>query len=289
MHKSFFLLLTGIAVLAPLRAQTFQQNAIIRGGGDPRQGACTIQVLVDGVADVEIRGASAFLRNEGGGSPQWRRFECTGVLPPNPANFRFQPTNGRGRQSLVRDPRQGGVAVIRIEDPQGGAGEYRFDIAWSGGEDNRSGDFRRDGDRDRYRDGDRDRGRDGDRDRGRDGVRDRDPDGDRWHEDRRNFRGDEWRGRIFERVREDLEHVQAETFPGGGDQYRLGQARRELNEMQDKLAAGRYDERELDDVVRALREVVRDNRLAPRDRDMLSDDLDRLRDFRERHESYGAR
>ena len=263
MHRSFFLLVTGSALLVPLGAQTFQQNAIVRGGGNGREGSCTIGVLVDGQAEVEIRGANGLLRNLGGGAPQWRQFECIGVLPPNPADFRFQPMNGRGRQNLVRDPRQGGVAVIRIEDQQGGAGEYRFSIAWTG-----SGDYLS---------------------RGGEPGRDVDRDGDRWHDDRRGFGRDDWRGRIFQRVREDLDHVQAESFRGRGDQYRIGQALRELDELQDKLARGRYDERELDDVVRALREVVRDNRMAPRDRDMLSDDLDRLRDFRERHETYGAR
>jgi hypothetical protein len=282
MSKGLLLLVTGSALLVPLSAQTVQQNAIVRGGGNGREGSCTVELLVDGVAEVEIRGANGQVRNLGGGAPQWRRFECTGVLPPNPADFRFQPMNGHGRQNLVRDPRQGGVAVVRIEDQQGGAGEYRFSIAWGGGDNysSRGGDFRRDGDS-RRDDGFR-------RDGGPPPAVDRD--GDRWHDERRGFgRGDEWRRRIFERVRQDLEHVQSETFPVGGDQYRLGQARRELDELQNKLVAGRYDERELDDVIRALRNVVRDNRLAPRDRDVLSDDLDRLRDFRARHESYGAR
>lgn len=256
-------MLAGSALITPVVAQTLQLNATMRGGGNGREGSCTVGVLVDGVAEVEIRGTTAQLRDVGGGQPQWRRFECTAPLPPNPANFRFQATNGRGRQTLVRDPREGGVAIIRIEDPQNGAGEYRFDIAWSGNDHPaREVESRRDGDRD----------------------------GDRWREDRRNFgRGDEWRGRIFQRVREDLDHIQAETFPGGGDQFRLSRALRQLDELQDKLTARRYDQDELDDVMRALRNVVRDNRMSARDRDILADDLEKLRDFRERHESYGAR
>jgi hypothetical protein len=55
------------------------------------------------------------------------------------------------------------------------------------------------------------------------------------------------------------------------------------------LAHGRYDERELDDVMKAMRRVVNDNRLAPRDRDLLSDDLNKLRDFREHTRDYGVR
>jgi uncharacterized protein YfkK (UPF0435 family) len=115
-------------------------------------------------------------------------------------------------------------------------------------------------------------------------------DEDLYHRDRDDwYRGQNWRGQLFQRVREDLEHVQSATFPFGGDQFRLASTRHELDELQSKLAAGRYDERELDDVIRALQRVVQDNRMPARDRDVLADDLDRLRDFRARHDSYGAR
>jgi hypothetical protein len=105
-------------------------------GGDPNNGKCTVEVVVDGAAQIEIRGNTANLRDLNGRRPQWRRFECTGVMPPNPANFRFEGIDGRGRQTLVRDPRNGGVAVVQIEDPSGGAEGYTFDIMW--------GDSRRD-------------------------------------------------------------------------------------------------------------------------------------------------
>jgi hypothetical protein len=97
---------------------------------------------VDGAADVEIRGDSATMRNLSGNPPQWRRFECTGPLPANPAGFRFAGVDGRGRQTLIRDPRNGGPAVVRIEDSNGGAEGYTFDLFWGngyGGGDYRSG------------------------------------------------------------------------------------------------------------------------------------------------------
>jgi hypothetical protein len=273
MYRRIYLAIAAAVLIMPLHAQTFQRSASMRGGGNGRDGKCTIEVVVDGAAEVEIRGASALLRNLEGHPPQWRRFECNGVLPPNPTDFRFQGIDGRGRQTLMRDPRDSGVAVVRIEDPQSGSEGYTFDIMWSGGNyrsQNGDRDFRRDEPFHPPSRGDRE--------------------WDRWHEERRDWgRGDEWRGRIFERVREDLDHVQAETFAGGGDQFRLGQVRHELDELQSKLATRSYDERELDDVIFALRTVVRDNRMSPRDRDLLADDLERLRDFREHHESYGAR
>jgi hypothetical protein len=40
--------------------------------------------------------------------------------------------DGRGRQQLIRDPRNGGAAIVRIEDPQGGSEGYTFDIFWNG-------------------------------------------------------------------------------------------------------------------------------------------------------------
>lgn len=101
----------------------------MRSGGD--QGKCTIEVVVDGAAEVEVRGDSAMLRNLSGQQAQWRRFECNGPLPSNPVDFRFAGVDGRGRQDLIRDPRNGGAAVVRIEDPQGGSEGYTFDLFWN--------------------------------------------------------------------------------------------------------------------------------------------------------------
>ena len=88
---------------------------------------------MDGAADVEIRGDSGIIRNINGQRAEWRRFECSSPLPSNPVEFRFAGVDGRGRQQLIRDPRNGGVAVVRIEDPQGGREGYTFDLTWGGG------------------------------------------------------------------------------------------------------------------------------------------------------------
>jgi hypothetical protein len=262
-----------------MSGQNYERRATIRGGS-PDRGKCTIEVVVDGAAEVEIRGDGAVLRNLAGRPPQWRRFECTGPLPGNPANFRFTGVDGRGRQTLIREPRNGGGAVVRIEDPDNGSEGYTFDLTWSGGYPGGQavpaypGGDRRD---------DRDRGSRDDRDRAY-------RDDDVFHRDREErFRGEDMRRRFFERIREDLDHVQSGAFPFGADQYRLARTRQELDELQSKLAAGRYDERELDEVIAAMDRVVRDNRLSNRDRDVLSDDLNRLREFRARHNDYGAR
>ena len=123
-----FLGLLGGAV----HAQTIERRANFTGGGGP-EGRCTVEVVVDGAAEVEIRGDRALLRNLFGQPPQWRRFECTSPLPGNPANFRFQGVDGRGSQKLMSDPRRGGSIVVRIDDPDNGSEGYTFDIFWQGG------------------------------------------------------------------------------------------------------------------------------------------------------------
>ena len=283
---SRLLFVTAVA-LGMLNAQSFERRATYKSGGDPNRGKCTAEVVVDGAAEVEIRGDNAVLRNLAGQPPQWRRFECNGPMPANPANFRFAGVDGRGRQTLMRAPGNGGGAVVRIEDPANGSEGYTFDIFWNGSGGNPPPQD------DRSRRDDRDnRGYPPDQryDRGRD-DRDRDDrDQDVYHRGRdEGFRAPDFRQRFFQRVREDLDHVQSVTFPFSNDQYRIARTKQELDELQDKLARGYYDQRELDEVIGAMQRVVADNRLSRRDRDILADDLDRLRDFRVRHDYYGAR
>jgi hypothetical protein len=115
--------------------------------------------------------------------------------------------------------------------------------------------------------------------------RDRD---DSWYHDRDAFyRTDTWHAHLFQRVREDLDRVQATTFEGSRDDFRIATTKQELNELQNKLAAGQYDQREVDDVIAGVQRVVESNKLTARDRDMLTDDLNRLRDYRAHHDNWG--
>ena len=133
-------LIGALALTAGLaNAQT--RRAAVIGGGSASNGKCTVEVTVDGSAQVEVRGDTATLKDLAGQAPQWRRFECTGPMPANPANFRFAGVDGRGRQTLARDPRNnGGTAVVQIEDTQGGSEGYTFDLFW-GNEPPISGGF----------------------------------------------------------------------------------------------------------------------------------------------------
>ena len=116
----------------PLHAGALDRRASISGkGGD--QGKCTIEVDVDGSAQVEISGDRGRLRTLSGQPSEWRRFECTGPLPQNPMDFRFRGIDGRGEVHLMQEPRYNhGVAVVRIDDPRGGREGYTFDLEWRG-------------------------------------------------------------------------------------------------------------------------------------------------------------
>ena len=184
----------GLMLAGPVFAQqvaTFR--AQIRGGGD--HGKCTIEVDVDGVAEIEIQGDQGRMRTLSGNPAGWRRMVCNEPMPQNPQGFRFSGVDGRGRQTLLRDPSSNrGVAVVRIEDPQGGHEGYTFDIEWRGAGGGGGGGFDRGNGPDRPIDP---RAGEGDRPRDDGGFR-RDRDG-RWNDEIRftgrgdgnfnNFRG----------------------------------------------------------------------------------------------------
>lgn len=255
MYKQFASAALLLLAAADARCQDQPRKmTVVRGA--PDRGKCTLEVVVDGAAEVVIRDDLATLHNISGALPRWRRFECTGPLPRNPDDFRFAGVDGRGRQQLLRSPDRGGAAIVRIEDPGGGSEGYTFDIMWSNGPR---------------------------------GVQDPERDREAFHHNREDaFRRDDWRMHLFARIREDLEYVRKITFPFGSDQYRLAHATEELDQLQQLQSRGRYDPREVDDVVNALRKVVNDNRLSSRDREALKDDLRRLQDFRAHYREYGV-
>jgi hypothetical protein len=112
--------------------QSVERRAVMTGGGNQNEGKCTVEVVVDGSAQVEIRGDRAVLRTTGGRPSEWRRFECSSPMPANAAGVQFQGIDGRGSQRLIGDPRRGGAAVVQIDDPSGGSEGYTFDLFWGG-------------------------------------------------------------------------------------------------------------------------------------------------------------
>lgn len=103
------------------------------GGAGNTSGKCTIAVRVDIAAEIDVYGDSGRLRTLSGQPATWTRMECTDPLPYSMTDFRFRGIDGRGTVTLARDPRNNNsMAVVRVEDPRGGAAGYTFEIEWSG-------------------------------------------------------------------------------------------------------------------------------------------------------------
>jgi hypothetical protein len=124
------LLLPAVMGNAQWRGVTTRRAEMRRGGGD--HGKCTVEVEVDGAAEVEVRGDVGRLVTLDGHPAMWRRFVCTGPMPDHPAEFHFRGIDGRGHQTLVAAPGRRSGAVVRIEDPKGGRESYTFDLEWRG-------------------------------------------------------------------------------------------------------------------------------------------------------------
>ena len=134
MNKRTFLSVAILVLLAqPVLAITVSRQATITGGGGAG-GKCTLEVDVDGSAEVEVSGDLGHLTTISGQPASWRRFQCNVPLPPKPVDFRLVRTDGnRGTVRLLQDPRgTGGRAAIHIKDPRGGRGVYTFDLQWRG-------------------------------------------------------------------------------------------------------------------------------------------------------------
>jgi len=134
MNGRLILTIVSTAALAIPASAQVQRRATMTGGGNGAAGHCVGEVVVDGAADLQIRGDTATVRDVSGQQPQIRRFECTGPVPAT-ASLRAN-VNGRGEARVVAMPTNGSPAVIHIEDHEGGASTYQFDIAWGNNQAN---------------------------------------------------------------------------------------------------------------------------------------------------------
>ena len=131
MNKFFLVMITLALPMAPSQANPVPRRATITGAGG--NGRCTIEVNVDGAAEIEIAGDTGLLTTISGQPAVWRRFQCNAPLPRIPIDFRFVKIDGKGTVRLLQDPRSSnGRAVIHINDYKGGRGNYAFDFQWRG-------------------------------------------------------------------------------------------------------------------------------------------------------------
>ena len=91
-----------------------------------------------------------------------------------------------------------------------------------------------------------------------------------------------YRREPLDEVRADLDRAARDmNYLSRPEMNRFNKVRHEIGEFQRKWERGKFDRRELDDVIRSLDQVVNRNRLHPRDRDLLLNDIARLRGFRD--------
>jgi len=129
-NKSTLMTMAFLLFMESTQAATLTRRAFITGGGGGR-GKCTLEVDVDGAAEVEVAGDTGHLRTLSGRTAVWRRFQCNVPLPRMADDFRLIGVDGRGSVQLTRDPRtNGGRAVVHINDPKGGREGYTFDLQW---------------------------------------------------------------------------------------------------------------------------------------------------------------
>jgi hypothetical protein len=125
MTKPMFL--AAVMLLQSLHATVISRRATIAGGW-VANGRCTIQLKVNGAAEVEVSGDMGYLKTLSGKAADWRRFHCNAPLPRHPGGFRFEKTDGRGTVLLLRDPRSNaGTAVFHVN----GRDVHTINIRWS--------------------------------------------------------------------------------------------------------------------------------------------------------------
>ncbi len=132
MNKHIFL---GAVILAglmqPAQANPVSRRATITGGGG--SGRCTIEVTVDGTAEVEVLRRYGLLTTTGGQPAEWRRFQCNAALPRTP---RTSASSG----SMAGEPSDWFRILATPEaepwlastTPRGGRAGYTFDLQWGG-------------------------------------------------------------------------------------------------------------------------------------------------------------
>jgi len=108
-----------------------------------------------------------------------------------------------------------------------------------------------------------------------------------WYQGRnQRYQGEEWRARIFDYVRTDLEHIWSVYQAKDRERVRLDKTKEELYKMQVDLDQGRFDNGILNDVIDSLRKSSNDDRLSTSDKEIMADDLVRLKDYQNNHDHW---
>ena len=89
---------------------------------------------VDREVQIVMRGGNVWTNDIGRTEPGRARSRAFGVLPNQDGQVAVQVQNGRGNVDVIQQPtaRNGYTTIVRIRDPQSGAGNYRLDAYWQG-------------------------------------------------------------------------------------------------------------------------------------------------------------
>ncbi|HKX32672.1 MAG TPA: hypothetical protein VJ302_33610 [Blastocatellia bacterium] len=100
----------------------------------PNNGATRFrwQGVVDGTSFVRIRGRQVTSETQSGLPVQNQQFDFTDALPRTQIRVELTGAQGRGRVSLVEQPRPSNdyTAVVRIDDNNKGRSLYSFELQW---------------------------------------------------------------------------------------------------------------------------------------------------------------
>lgn len=92
--------------------------------------------------------------------------------------------------------------------------------------------------------------------------------------------------RVFDRTRNDLNQIQADTAPFSSDRSRVTVAIQQMSECQRAVNAGSYDRRSFSETIAAIQRVMDLNRLNDQSRAYITDDIRELNNLQSRLEGY---
>jgi hypothetical protein len=99
---------------------------------DYQSGRVTWRGRVDQTVNIYLSGSDVSAQEISGNALQNASHTLSGYLARRPGNVSVRKRNGRGSVSILQQPSAANdyVAVIQINDPQGGADNYEIEITW---------------------------------------------------------------------------------------------------------------------------------------------------------------
>lgn len=134
MNKRIVTVLAALSVCLVAATAHAQYGGRHHGGGYDRNAPNDFRAggLIDDKVNITIRGDRVFYRTLSGDTPRDAELRLKRPLPRRNINVSVDKREGRGNVYVVQQPRRENdyTAVIRVNDPQGGAGRYNITANW---------------------------------------------------------------------------------------------------------------------------------------------------------------